>query len=76
MSEPNQPARAPRISGLNFTVLQFVLFAGVGLVGFAALLAGGIALGLALAGAAMLAVVVLAVWIVLSNLLGAGRRRP
>ena len=58
---------------LNFTALQFMLFAGVGLVGLAALLAAGLAFGLALAGAACLAVLALAIWFIAANLVGSER---
>ena len=70
------PARLPRRTGLNFTGLQFVLFAGVALVGLAALLATGLAFGLALAGAGCLAVLVLAVWFIAANIVGGERRTP
>ena len=79
MTDPGaDPAGSPR-SRLNFTGLQFVLFAGAGIVGLAALLAAGLAFGLALAGAALLAVLVLAGWLVAANLMGDGpvrRRSP
>ena len=76
MTEPGgDPARRPR-AGLNFTALQFVLFAGVALVGLAALLATGLAFGLALAGAGCLAVIVLAVWFIAANIVGGERRTP
>ena len=74
-SAPDPPPR----SRLNFTALQFILFAGAGVVGLAALLAAGLAFGLALAGAAMIAVLVLAVWFISANLAGgdsARSRRP
>ena len=68
MTEPGpDPPSARRV---NFTGLQFILFAGAGVVGLAALLAAGLAFGLALAGAAMAAVLVLAVWFVAANLIG------
>ena len=78
MSEPAADPPPQRLSSrLNFTGLQFILFAGAGLVGLAALLAAGLAFGLALAGAAMLAILVLVVWFVAANLIGDGRRaRP
>ena len=69
------PITRPRAGGLNFTALQFMLFAGVALVGLAALLATGLAFGLALAGAGCLAVLVLAVWFIAANIVG-GERRP
>ncbi|WP_174300084.1 hypothetical protein [Caulobacter sp. S45] len=76
MSGPGAGRPASRRLGpLNFTGLQFILFAGVGLVGLAALLAAGLAFGLALAGAAMLAVLVLACWFVVANLTGGARGR-
>ena len=56
----------------NFTLPQFIVFAGAALVGLAALYAAGLAFGLALAGAAVLAVLVLAAWVVAANSL---RRR-
>lgn len=71
MSEAGHQER-PR-GRLNFTGLQFVLFAGALLVGLAALLAAGLAFGLALAGAGCLAVVVLAAWFIAANLVGVGR---
>ena len=72
------PAARRRAARLNFTLLQFVLFAGAGGVALAALLAAGLAFGLALAGSAMIAVLVLAVWVVTANLAGSGAstRRP
>ncbi len=81
MSEPaaGPPPPQRRAGRLNFTLLQFILFAGAGLVGLAALLAAGLAFGLALAGAAMIAVLVLAAWFITANLMGgmgSGRRRP
>ncbi len=51
----------------NFTLLQFIIFAGAALVGMAALYAAGLAFGLALAGAAVLAILVLAAWVFISN---------
>ncbi len=71
MSDPSQQPGSRGRRGFNFTILQLVLFVGAGVVGLAALLAGGLALGLALAGAAMVAVLALVVWIVLANLAGA-----
>ena len=62
-------------AALNFTGLQFVLFAGVALVALAALLAAGLAIGLALAGAGCLAVLAFAVWFIAANLIG-GERPP
>ena len=44
-------------------------------MGLAALLAAGLAFGLALAGAAVLAVMVLAVWFIATNLIGDMRPR-
>ena len=74
MSEPAPDPPPVRRSGrLNFTALQFVLFAGAAVVGLAALLAAGLAFGLALAGAAMIAVLVLAIWFMAANTIG-GRR--
>ncbi len=74
------PTPSRRLGRLNFTGLQFILFAGAGLVGLAALLAAGLAFGLALAGAAVLAVMVLAVmvlavWFIATNLIGDMRPR-
>ena len=71
-SPPARPTLSP--GRLNFTALQFVLFAGAAVVGLAALLAAGLAFGLALAGAAVLAVLVLAIWLIAANLAGAGGR--
>ena len=51
----------------NFTVVQFIVFAGAGLIGLAVLYAAGLAFGLALAGAAMVAMLVLAGWVVVAN---------
>ena len=68
-------ARSPPTARSNFTLLQFILFAGAGVVALAALLAAGLAFGLALAGAAMIAVLVLAIWFILANFTGSGRRR-
>ena len=76
MTDPApDPAPSRRLGRLNFTGLQFILFAGAGLVGLAALLAAGMAFGLALAGAAVLAVMVLAVWFIATNLIGDMRPR-
>lgn len=81
MTDP-EPLRPRRGRSLNFTVLQFIVFAGAAVVGLAALLAAGLAFGLALAGAAMIAVLVLVIWFITANLAGdrpgrpAGRRRP
>ena len=71
----SDPAAGPsrRGAALNFTLLQFIVFAGAAVVGLAALLAAGLAFGLALAGAAMVAVLVLAVWFIAANMVG---RRP
>ena len=77
MSEPAAgppPSRQPA-GRLNFTLLQFILFAGAGLVGLAALLAAGLAFGLALAGAAVIAVLVLAIWFISANLAGPNRAK-
>ncbi len=52
----------------NFSLANFILFVGAAIVGLAALSAAGFALGLALAGAAVLAMLVLFGWIVVSNL--------
>jgi hypothetical protein len=57
------------------TALQFILFGGAALVCLAALTAAGAALGLALAGAAVLAGLVLAIWVIGANLIGMERRR-
>ncbi len=79
MTPPTADPTPPRGRGrLNFTALQFILFAGAGVVGLAALLAAGLAFGLALAGAAVIAVLVLAVWFIVANLIGDMRpsRRP
>jgi hypothetical protein len=57
----------------NFNLLQFILFAGTALVGLAALSAAGVAVGLALCGAAILAVLVLAGWMMVANLISAER---
>ena len=81
MSEPGQATgRRVRALSRRLTVLQFIIFAGTGLVGLAALLAAGLALGVALAGAAILAVLALAAWFIAANLLDAEspviRRRP
>ncbi len=81
MSEPvADPPPPGRRGPLNFTGWQFILFVGTGAVGLAALLAAGLGFGLALAGAATLAVVVLVVWVVAANLIGAsptrGDRQP
>ena len=72
MSGPaaDPPPRRRRSGRLNFTVMQFILFAGSGVVGLAALLAAGLAVGLALAGAATIAVLALAIWFIAANLLG------
>ena len=75
MSDPRSGRGRPGAGGRNFTLLQFVLFVGAGLIGVAALLAAGLAFGLALAGAGCLAVLVLAVWMVVANLIG-GERPP
>ncbi len=76
MTDPApDPTPSRRLGRLNFTGLQFILFAGAGLVGLAALLAAGLAFGLALAGAAVLAVMVLAVWFIATNLIGDMRPR-
>ena len=75
MSEPPADPPPSRLSGrLNFTGLQFILFVGAALVGLAALLAAGLAFGLALAGAAMIATLVLASWFIMANLVGGSRR--
>ena len=79
MSRPGAPPPSRRPVRLNFTALQFILFAGAGLVGLAALSAAGLAFGLALAGAATVAVVGLAIWFIAANLIGgasAGRGPP
>ena len=81
MSEPaaGPPPSQRRAGRLNFTLLQFLLFGGAGVLGMAALLAAGLAFGLALAGAALIAVLVLAIWFVAANLVGPERvhlRRP
>ena len=75
MTAPGPEAGRRRLTALSarFTALQFVVFAGVGLVGLAALSAAGVAFGLALAGAAFLAVVVLAVWFIVANLIDGER---
>jgi hypothetical protein len=72
------PLARRRLGQLNFTGFQFILFAGAGVVGLAALLAAGLAFGLALAGASVLAVLVLAVWFIAANMIGGTRpsRRP
>ena len=57
----------------RLTLLQFILFIGVALVGLAAFYAAGLAFGMALAGAAVMAVLVLLGWLFLSNLLRRGR---
>ncbi len=76
MTDPApDPTPSRRLGRLNFTGLQFILFAGAALVGLAALLAAGLAFGLALAGAAVLAVMVLAVWFIATNLIGDMRPR-
>ena len=79
MTEPDPGSSPTRRPGrLNFTGLQFILFAGAAVVGLAALLAAGAAFGLALAGAAVIAVLVLAVWLIAANIIGDMRpsRRP
>ena len=63
------------VRGRNFTILQLILFVGMGLVALAFLLAAGLALGLALAGAGVLAVLVLATWFIVANVIG-GERGP
>ena len=73
MSDP-VPGRPPS-RRLNFTALQFILFAGAGLVGLAVLSAAGLAFGLALAGATMVAVLALATWFIIVNLVGGARDR-
>ncbi len=75
MSGPGSRPPRPQ-TRLNFTGLQFVLFAGAGLIGLAGLMAAGLAFGLALAGAAALAVLMLAVWFIAANLLGKPGDRP
>jgi uncharacterized protein (DUF58 family) len=65
----------------NFGLLQFMLFAGAALVGLAALNAAGVVAGVALGWAAVLAVLTLAVWMIIANLIAAERpvrrrRRP
>jgi small-conductance mechanosensitive channel len=77
MSDPptDRPSPPRRPARLNFTLLQFILFAGAGAVGLVALLAAGLAFGLALAGAATIAVLVLAVWVMGANLAGGRRGR-
>ena len=59
----------------NMTPLQFILFAGCALVGLVALLAAGLAFGLALAGGAVIAVIVLLGWIMVSSFFGAPHDR-
>ena len=70
MSDPGREPGDVRRERLNFTPLQFLLFAGTALVVLAGLLAAGLAFGLALAGAGCLAVLVLAVWFIAANLVG------
>ena len=77
MTAPEGDSAGRPGAGLNFTALQFVLFAGAAWVGLAALLATGLAFGLALAGAGCLAVLVLAIWFIVANMVGGERRlRP
>ena len=74
MNDPQGRSSAVWASGVrNFTGLQFIVFAGVGVVGLAALLAAGLAVGMAVAGAAVMAVAVLAAWFIVANLAGGGR---
>ena len=85
MSETPHPEVGDRVSNatgpalrrrrINMTLWQAILFAGAALVGIAALSAAGLAIGLALAGAGVLAAVVLGVWVIAANLVGMERRR-
>jgi hypothetical protein len=59
----------------NFTSLQLVLFAGSGVLSFAGFSAAGLAPGLALAGAGVFSVFVLAAWLLVANVFG-GERGP
>ncbi len=59
----------------TFTPLQFALFAATALLAFAALMEAGMAFGFALAGALVLAVLLLIAWMVAGFLLRAARLR-
>jgi hypothetical protein len=60
----------------TFTPLQFALFAMTAIVALAALMAGGMAFGFALAGALVLGVLLLIAWMVCALLIRPARPNP